>query len=653
MESATPQTDLPAWQFSSQWRPLPGVAHGTRQPTMLGYWDGYPGHWDRTALDQAIAAWIPQSVPAPPEGTDTDDAKSLLRRLLFWTGAVQRQHKVPVFDAAYFWHDPDARHGHRVQIAMPYASREASLIALRWVEHLVRQALHGQSVPTAEADAFAQALLPYQLRGYNSIRFLQAAHDLDLPWRVVVPGVFALGYGIHARWLESSYTDRTPVLGTRLARNKFRTAQLLRQLGLPAPIHARASSAQHAVALARQIGYPVVVKPADRDQGQGVSADLRDDAAVLAAFAHAAACSDYILVEKHADGKDYRLTIQDGKLIKTIVRRPAGVLGDGRQTIAALVECQRHDQEQVRLGQAWGHAPLVIDAEALAMLAQHGLRADSVPAQGQFTPLRRRANVSAGGTPMLVHGTVHPDNRRLAERAAQALQLDLAGVDLIMPDIADSWLQTGALICEVNGQPQLGASTTPGIYRQVLRNLLPPASRIPVVLVVDVSDTVARQLHTDVADRMPPWGLACADGVWEGQHQVAAAQSQGFAAARILVNSRSIAAAIVAMTPAQILHSGLPFDRIHVLVVAGLDAARDWTMSERDVMWRMVLPHVDTAVICAQPCVPDTPVLLPRERQGPAWLVVGDDRAELAQATRPYLSVSPATQCIMGGSADA
>ncbi|MDP1534559.1 MAG: acetate--CoA ligase family protein, partial [Rubrivivax sp.] len=333
----------------------------------------------------------------------------------------------------------------------------------------------------------------------------------------------------------------TPVLGTRLARDKFRTAQVLRQLGLPGPTHARATSPQHAVQLARRIGYPVVIKPADRDQGQGVSADLQDDAAVLAAFAFAARCSEHILVEKHADGRDYRLTILNGRLIKTIVRRAAGVVGDGQHSIAELVEQLRSDPAHRRAGQLRGHAPLELDAQAHALLAQHAMASQTVPDRGRFVALRRRANVSAGGTPELVVGGIHPDNQRLAERAALALQLDLAGVDLIMPDIGQSWLQTGALICEVKGQPQLGSSTTPGIYQQVLRELVSTPWRMPVVLVIDAGTQIAHRLHallpavpvasgaeecewrspSGPSRREYPWGVACADGVWEGAEQIA------------------------------------------------------------------------------------------------------------------------------------
>lgn len=601
MDATSPTGTLPAWRFSPQWRVLPGMAYGTRQPAMLGWCEVTAGRWERSAWDRALAAHVGEPPATGSDDRDAhDDDLGLVRRLLFWTVAVQGHAKVPVFEVARVWRDAGPDAGHRILIALPYASADASVIALDWVSQTALQCMRGQPPTAAAVENLVRALRPYQAPGFNTIRFLQAAHAIDLPWRGVVPGVIAYGQGHASRWLESSYTDRTPVVGTRLARDKFRTAQVLRQLGFPAPLHARAANPQQAVQVAREIGYPVVVKPSDRDQGQGVSADLRDDAAVLAAFAVAARCSDNILVEKHADGNDYRLTVLNGRLIKTIVRRAAGVVGDGQHTVTELVAHMHQDPAHVRAGQLRGHAPLVIDAEALHLLAQHGLRAQAVPETGRVVNLRRRANVSAGGTPELVLGGIHPDNRRLAERAALALQLDLAGVDLIMPDIGRSWLETGALICEVNGQPQLGSSTTPGIYQEVLRELLPRPWRIPVVLVLADGASIARELYAQLTDRLPPWGLACADGVWEGQEQVAPPPANGFAAARILAASRRIGGAIVTMTPAELVRDGLPFDRLCLLVVAGVTTREGSPQPIPQNLWPMALPHVDGAIICAQ-----------------------------------------------------
>ena len=122
-----------------------------------------------------------------------------------------------------------------------------------------------------------------------------------------------------------------------LAHNKELTATLLRQAGFPAATHLAVGDAEQAVTAARQIGYPVVVKPGDQERGIGVAAHLVDEASVRAAYQRARQHSSHILVERHVHGKDYRLTVLNGRLIKTVYRRPGGIVGDGQHSIEELL----------------------------------------------------------------------------------------------------------------------------------------------------------------------------------------------------------------------------------------------------------------------------------------------------------------------------
>ena len=55
------------------------------------------------------------------------------------------------------------------------------------------------------------------------------------------------------------------------------------------------------------------------------------------AFEKASKYSKRILVEKHAEGADYRLDIFNGELLWVVERIPASVTGDGKSSVAALV----------------------------------------------------------------------------------------------------------------------------------------------------------------------------------------------------------------------------------------------------------------------------------------------------------------------------
>ena len=595
------------FRFTSEWRVLPGMAHGLRQPVMRGTVRvDLTRRPDLAALDRAMARHILDA--APPDAPGQAYEISLVRRALHWAAAAQRQANVPIFRAGHVWIPQNSgKQGGELHVAVPYAVPQASMAALTWVGREISRFLEeGAPAPQERGpdegsfEKLEATLRKFSPSGVNTYRFLKAAETLGVPVRRVVTGVYCFGTGRRSRWLESSCTESTSVIGCRIAKDKFKAAKVLRQSGMPAPTHARVATPERAVKAANQLGYPVVVKPADMDQGIGVAADLRTDAAVAAAFQQARKHSRNVLVEKHFHGNDYRLTVFNGRLIKSVARIPGGVIGDGRHSVAQLVELASEDVQHSRRARERGGRLLALDQEALELQAENQLSPSSIAAAGQYVCLRRRANVSAGGTPVLVDKSVHADNRRLAERAAAALHLDLAGVDLIMEDISKSWLETGALICEVNGQPQIGAGTTPGIYADILKELLQDKPRIPVVLVVGRPDCIEPGSMLPAQIPGVAVGRASSAGIWLGTERLAGPQASAFRAAQALMANRDTDAALLVMSPADIRRSGLPFDWCDMAV---LDRPEDWGgPGEAPVadMLQMLLPHTGKIMLTSQ-----------------------------------------------------
>ena len=102
------------------------------------------------------------------------------------------------------------------------------------------------------------------------------------------------------------------------------------------------------------------------------------------------------------------------------------------------------------------------------------------------------SNISTGGTSIDCTDEIHPYNVAIAEQAARVIGLDVAGIDLIAPDVAKSVLETGGAICEVNGGPGLfvvHSQPVEGkprdVTRPVIDLLFPPGSpsRLPIVAV--------------------------------------------------------------------------------------------------------------------------------------------------------------------------
>ncbi|HSH89384.1 MAG TPA: acetate--CoA ligase family protein [Ramlibacter sp.] len=511
------------------------------------------------------------------------DAQALAALVLYWTWRVQVAADWPLFEPGIVLPAASEHADVTLLVASPDSGHTGTLAALHWVVEAFNasQDETRQEKCLAKLPRFLKTLTGLLSLPSNTPRLLGAAYGLSMPVALLEGTVYRVGQGRWARWLNSSLTDETPQISAALARDKIQCASIMRKGGMPAPQHELAAGPDEAVAIAQRMGYPVVVKPSDLDGGVGVSAGLQTDDEVRAAFEQARRKSKSILVEKHFEGRDYRLTVFHGEMIWAIERVPAGVTGDGRLTVRDLVTQLNADPRR-GAGQNAPLKTLVIDDEALALLGRAGLSADSVVAAGRFVALRRASNVAIGGTPVGVTNQVHPDNSELAVRAAAALKLDVAGVDLLIPDISRSWLETGALVCEVNSGPTLGQTTTLHLYAPIMKALVNGDGRIPIAVVVGAPQPekfgAAVVRHLAARGRVAGW--AGGEKAMVGNSTLAAGSFGPMRGGRMLMLDNRVEAAVLLLNDKRVLRSGLPFERFDVLLVAGEAQAQQADMGE-------------------------------------------------------------------------
>ncbi len=111
--------------------------------------------------------------------------------------------------------------------------------------------------------------------GKSTIHILKEAFKKDIPFFHLGDGVYQLGLGSKSIKIDRSTKNIDSAIGSKLSQNKQSTANLLRRLqGSPAPIHGVTNSKDEAFQIARQINFPLVVKPVDLDRGEGVSVNI-------------------------------------------------------------------------------------------------------------------------------------------------------------------------------------------------------------------------------------------------------------------------------------------------------------------------------------------------------------------------------------------
>jgi cyanophycin synthetase len=483
----------------------------------------------------------------------------------------------------------------------------AAPFALRWL------ALAAEDDPAAAdlgLDAFKAATSGLRL-GLESRLLVEEAVRRDIPWSRLFGKQLLLGQGHRQRWLFQSFTDATSNLAVALTTYKPATLQVLEAAGLPVVPRAVAEDAEAAVAAAERIGFPVVLKPAASDRGVGVHLNLASAAAVRQVFPQVRRHGP-VLVERQQPGADHRLLVMDGRLIAAARRIPARVVGDGARTVRALIDAANADPRR-GVAHSAELERIVVDEEVERVLAAAGLRLDWVPTAGRAVTLRWTANISTGGTAEDVTAIVHPENRALAERAARLVHLDLAGIDLITPDIARSHLEVGGTVCEINCtpgfRPHLGHPGAPDVVRLVMAGLFPPGSdgRIPTAMVTGTNGktTTCRMVAAILRAAGRRTGLATTDGVEIDGVRIAAGDLAGPQGATMLLRDATVEAAVLETARGGLLRYGLGVDSCSVgaLLNIGTDhVGSDGIATPEDlarVKGRVLLAARDAAVVNA------------------------------------------------------
>ena len=148
--------------------------------------------------------------------------------------------------------------------------------------------------------------------------------------------------------------------------------------------------------------------------------------------------------------------------------------------------------------------------------------------QGEVFYLAATANLSTGGTAIDRTTEIHYETREIARRAALVIGLDIAGIDIITPDICQPLREVGGGIVEVNAGPGFRMHLQPSegkprnVAGPVIDMLFPPGTpaRIPLVAITGTNGktTTARMVAHILKMNGERVGLTTTDGIYiDGQ----------------------------------------------------------------------------------------------------------------------------------------
>ena len=448
---------------------------------------------------------------------------------------------------------------------------KASIAFIKWLQVLITDtASSNSSLQSKKTFPELVALLRQAgLGDTTAYHLMRTAHELGLPATQVIKTTQAYGQGRRNFWTNSSFTAGVSVSSANMCRNKSSAHAVLCANGIPVPRQIAVASLEQAKIAAKKMGYPVVLKPASLDGGHGVTPDIRRERGLEIAYQKAERYKTPLLLESHEAGKDYRLVVMRGVMLGAIERVPGGVVGDGVSSVKQLLAALNKATQESGAARK-GSSEMKYDEEMALVLVKQGMTIDSVPAKDAVVRLRHTANLNSGGRPIDITERVHPDNADLAIRAAAAMRLELAGVDLLMPDISQSWVEVGGVICEVNGQPAINTLAFSRLYPKILRELTPGNGRIPVMLSLGVDASFAGTLAEKLSRNRLIVGVINQQGLFkQGRPLQAVYPSQRnwlYQRTQHLLSDPEVDVLLVQLEEPADLSAGSPCDRVDLIV---------------------------------------------------------------------------------------
>ena len=241
-------------------------------------------------------------------------------------------------------------------------------------------------------------------------------------------GLFTLIHGSRRVRCRESLSDLTTAVSMTLCQDKRMTQKALKAADLAVPVQQLAGNGDDNLAVLEE-HQRVGVKPVDGEQGQGVAVDLRTIEDVQAAVERARQFDSRVLLESFHEGLDLRIVVIGFEVVAAAIRRPAEIIGDGRHTVAQLIEAQ----SRRRSAATGGESKIPVDDETHRTVEDAGFSFDSVLPADQRLAVRRTANLHTGGCLEDVTTILHPVLKDAAVRAARALDIPVVGLDLMVP----------------------------------------------------------------------------------------------------------------------------------------------------------------------------------------------------------------------------
>ncbi len=267
---------------------------------------------------------------------------------------------------------------------------------------------------------------------------------------------FTLGKACY--FFKNGSTPFNDVTSAIISCNKYSTNLLLKNQQLPVTpaIALTRTEFKKGVLDLTQLNFPVVIKPTwGSESGKDVICNIQTPELLLELLPKYYKKHYSMCIEAYqANLRSYRVLVFHGEVIGLLERFSSHVIGDGKKMITELIT--EENKNRLNLNKKLPFGPLKINAETRIIFEERGINEEYIPKLNEKIPLLYVCNSGAGGTTVgLPLHTLCEENKQIALKAANVLNLQLVGFDFLCEDISKPIPQTRGFIIEANCAPDI------------------------------------------------------------------------------------------------------------------------------------------------------------------------------------------------------
>jgi len=460
-------------------------------------------------------------------------------------------------------------------VVFRFIDEVAGLFAGKAAVVLVNSILKNEAFPLEQVIERLIEIKEKRLLGFSTQSIVDEASERGIPClRLDKYNLVQLGLGIHRKLIRATVTSNTSLIAVETTDNKYNTSQILLEAGIPVPKQKIADNFEEAKNFLNNY-KSVVIKPNIGYKGKAVSLDIINENMLEKAFNYCQLSDNEVIIQEQKLGLTFRVLVINHKFSAAVMVSSPYITGNGINTITELLHDLNSDSDRNKITGTLSQVEL--DEDSLNILNIHEFTPDTILAEGHTLRLKNTANTSLGGASYDVSDKVNDYNKFVCERISHILNLDVAGIDIISPDISLPIYENNGVVIDINAAPDFKIHIQPsgGIPRLVQKdflNMLFPEENLCKIPIIAVTGSSGKTFFTKILEEYYSQkniyaGILRSNGLFVNRRLIKSLDLINSDNTTLILKDPTIEAAVVEIPVETILNFGLGYELADIGVV--------------------------------------------------------------------------------------